>query len=57
MIEPPMDFLVLMPNLIHLLIVVILISQRRPHMVFRQLLTDVNTRTTSKTPPQEKGVF
>lgn len=57
MIEPPMDFLVLMPNLIHLLIVVILIAQRRPHMVFRQLLTDVNTRTTSKILPQGKGVF
>ena len=46
-VEPPIDFLIFMPNLVHLFIIVILIAQRQPHMVFRQLVSDTDTRPTS----------
>lgn len=47
LIEPPMDFFIYFPNLVHLFIVIVLLAKWRPHLVFRQLLVDVDTRPTS----------
>ena len=47
MVEPPVDFFVFFPNLIHVLIIIILISKRKAHMVFRQLGHDVDEQSAS----------
>lgn len=45
--EPPIDYIVLFPNLVHILIMVILMSKKMPYMVFPQLLQDVDNRPSS----------
>lgn len=47
-VEPPSDYLVLFPNLVHLLIMVILMAKKKPHMAFRQLSEDIDNRPASK---------
>lgn len=46
--EPPIDYLVLFPNLVHVLIIIILISKKKIHMAFRQLPNDHANRASSK---------
>ncbi|CAF1377737.1 unnamed protein product [Adineta ricciae] len=51
MAEPPVDYFVFFPNLIHVLIIIILVSKRKAHMVFRQLSHDVDNQSKRIVPP------
>ena len=46
--ELPIDYFVLLPNLVHLSIFVIILSKKHAHMVFRQLFQDIENRPPSK---------